>query len=139
MSALRRAAFTRWDAAGSVADSPAVARACPELRLVHSGIDPARALNAQGDSFWRGSAGFARVTRPTAASTACSAAMIRGTAGSASARTSVTLDGGGGFGGPLVCAHLSQNGDVLELIERCGDVRPPAVPPPPEEPPPAPL
>jgi len=126
MSALRRAAFTSrpeadrpTDAAGDAASPPPPS----ELLLVHAGLEPARALDDQGDLFWWGAAGFARLSQPYQQFCRVIRGYDPGHGGLSPSVTgadpgpALTLDGGCGFGGPLVGAHLSQNGDVLELIQ----------------------
>jgi len=86
------------------------------LLLVHAGMDPARPLTEQGDTFWWGAAyvspdmppcgGFRRLVRGY------------GRGGGASVGPFLaSLDGGCGFGGPLVAACFAADGTVLEMLE----------------------
>lgn len=101
ISALRRAAYTRDNA----------------LLFVNAGVDPRRPLSAQRDTFWWGNRefetssvpydGFRRVVR--GADPKRSGVVLRG--GTAS------IDGGCGFGGPLIAACFDATGELVDLIE----------------------
>ncbi|MBP2228383.1 hypothetical protein J2847_001665 [Azospirillum agricola] len=123
-NALRRAAYTGGADGGGDADGdgngngndgggPDDAR----LLLVSAGIDPARPLTGQGDAFWWGGNGFARLD----ASYGAFRRLVRGfdpaRRGLAAGPHTITLDGGCGFGGPLVCARLDSAGEPLELLQ----------------------
>jgi serine/threonine protein phosphatase 1 len=100
-SVLRRAAYTRDNA----------------LLFVNAGIDPTRPLSQQTDSFWWGSRdfeslesrydGFARVVRG-ADPQHRGVVVTDGTA---------SIDGGCGFGGPLVAACFDAAGTLIEILE----------------------
>ncbi|MGQ9364815.1 hypothetical protein [Azospirillum sp. ST 5-10] len=106
-SALRRAAFT---------GSPEAVEPGGVL-LVNAGIDPGRPFGHQGDSFWWGGSGFARIDGPYGGF----ARVVRGydpaRQGVQAGDFTATLDGGCGFGGPLVCGVVSPTGDLLELFQ----------------------
>ncbi len=101
MSVLRHAAYTEDG----------------RLLFVHAGVDPARPLSAQSDSFWWGSAGFAGITEPYAGF----AMVVRGYdarhGGLAATEFTTTIDGGCGFGGPLVAACFDPDGAMVQAIE----------------------
>ncbi|WP_029010807.1 hypothetical protein [Azospirillum halopraeferens] len=106
-SALRRAAYT---------GSPEA----PEpggVLLVNAGIDPSRPFGHQGDSFWWGAHGFARIDAPYGGF----ARVVRGYdpagQGVRIGDVTATLDGGCGSGGPLVCGLIAPTGEVLELFQ----------------------
>jgi serine/threonine protein phosphatase 1 len=56
-------------------------------------------------------------TAPTAASSAWSAAFERAHAGIQTSQFTASIDGGCGFGGPLVAACFDKRGDVVDSIE----------------------
>jgi serine/threonine protein phosphatase 1 len=85
--------------------------------FVSGGIDPSRPLAAQGDAFWWGGddvlaleapfEGFCRVVRGS----------DRRRRGLVETRFAVSLDAGGGRGGPLLAACLTASGGLGDLIE----------------------
>lgn len=101
LSELRRAAFTADNA----------------FLFVNAGLDPSRPLEAQSDSFWWGHTDFAAMSEPYLDY----AQVVRGFdpqhPGIALAERVVTLDGGCGFGGPLVAALLEPEGGIVERLE----------------------
>lgn len=104
ITVLQRAALTEDMGAGA-------------LLFVHAGIDPARPLAAQGDSFWWEASGFDRITPPFETfgrifrgyDPAGKGALLDGYA--------VTLDGGSANGGPLLAASVAPDGQIAELFE----------------------
>ena len=111
MSTLRRAAYT--DDKG--------------LLLVHAGLDPARPLVEQGDALWWGHAGwtkidspyegFRRVVRGFDRTARARTAAEGGLAGVIAGPYTLTVDGGCGFGGPLVAVCLTSDGEIVDQIE----------------------
>lgn len=105
-SALRRAAHCSDPLRGD-----------PGLLLVSAGLDPARALAQQGDAFWWGGPGFARIVEPYLGFRR----VVRGydplRGGIAVTDFTATLDAGSGFGGPLVCGCLAPSGEILDLFQ----------------------
>ena len=101
MSSLRHAAFT--------GDGT--------LLFVPAGIDTSRPLSEQGDSFWWGGAGFHRIDTPYSGFRR----VVRGFAwrrhGVDIKELTATIDGGCGFGGPLVAACFDAAGEVVDMIE----------------------
>ncbi len=87
------------------------------LLFVHAGLDPARPLNAQGDYFWWGSPAFDRLSSAYGGFRR----VIRGTnpqqRGLQVQPFSVSLDGGCGQGGTLICACFAPDGEILQAIE----------------------
>lgn len=85
------------------------------LLFVHAGLNPARALTEQGDDFWWSAANFNAIE-----SYAPFRAVVRGHdpehGGVRIGKAAISLDGGCGHGGKLVCAQLSDIGDVLEIL-----------------------
>ncbi len=104
MSVLRRAALTEETEEGP-------------LLFVHAGIDPARELSAQGDSFWWESGGFDKTTTQfenfkrlfRGCDPAGDGLKLEGYA--------VTLDAGCGSGGPLIAAAIMPDGRIVDIIK----------------------
>jgi hypothetical protein len=106
MTALRRAAFTAHTSGAPTA-----------LLFVNAGVDPTRPLFNQGDRFWWAGGGFTRATEAYEGFER----LVRGydpqREGLFAGDHRVSLDGGCGFGGPLVCGLFDAAGDLLEVIE----------------------
>jgi hypothetical protein len=87
------------------------------LLFVSAGIDPARPLAAQGDSFWWNADGFDRLEGPFEGF----ARVVRGfdpkRGGVAVDEWSICLDGGCGFGGTLIAGGFDGHGELVELVE----------------------
>ncbi|MGE5539636.1 MAG: hypothetical protein ACM30I_13540 [Gemmatimonas sp.] len=84
--------------------------------FVSAGIDVSKPLDAQGDSFWWGGTafnaiagydGFKRIVR----------GHDRARSGLKVAAATVSLDGGAGFGGPLLACAVAPDGEVLEVLQ----------------------
>lgn len=125
-SALRRAAHVGPPAADSARNEsaaihpPAAARADQPTSgplFVCAGVDPARPFALQGDRFWWGAAGFARMEAPFSGF----ARVVRGydpaKGGAAAGDFHATLDGGCGFGGALVCAGFDSAGQIIDSFQ----------------------
>lgn len=105
---LKRAAFT--ENAGSNDNEG------NNILLVHAGIDPALALTEQDDQFFWADEAFSKMQRPYVPfrtvirghDPECQGVQIGG--------VTITLDGGCGSGGKLVCAGLSSEGEVVEML-----------------------
>lgn len=86
------------------------------LLFVHAGLDPSRPLAAQGDGFWWSARGFNHIETPYRPFRT----VIRGFdpegQGIHIGPAVVSLDGGCGRGGKLVCAQLSNIGDIIEIL-----------------------
>lgn len=100
MSALRHAAFTEDGG----------------LLFVHAGIDPHRPLSAQSDSFWWGGSGFASMTESYSGYRRVIRGFDRRRAGLQETQFTVSLDGGSGFGGPLLAALFDPEGTILTTV-----------------------
>ncbi len=111
-NALRRAAYT-----GHADGNPDGTTSEGGLLLVSAGIDPARPLGEQGDAFWWGGNGFARLTEPYGSFRRLVRGFDPARQGVAAGAVGLTLDGDCGFGGHLVCARLDSFGDVLDLFQ----------------------
>jgi serine/threonine protein phosphatase 1 len=101
MNVLRRAAYTRD---GTVL-------------FVNAGVDPRRPLAQQSDSFWWGSRDFEALSSPYGGFRR----IVRGAdprrRGVAIDETIASIDGGCGFGGPLVTACFDGAGNLVAMIE----------------------
>lgn len=101
---LRRAAFTEHQNNNDT-----------NILFVHAGLDPALPLTAQGDRFWWSARSFGAMKTPYHPFRT----VIRGCdpdrGGVSVGQVSVSLDGGCGYGGQLVCAQVSSSGEVLSL------------------------
>jgi serine/threonine protein phosphatase 1 len=97
------------------------------LLFVHAGIDPARDLSEQGDALWWGHpgwgrldaayCGFRRVVRGYDRSARNRTRVEGGIEGVVAAPFTLTVDGGCGFGGPLVALCLTPDGEIVDQIE----------------------
>ncbi|MDP6788500.1 MAG: hypothetical protein QGI13_15375 [Rhodospirillales bacterium] len=101
MSALRRAAY--------VADN--------SLLFVHAGIDVTRPLSEQTDSFWWGGGGFDAITAPYGAFGRVVRGFDHRHRGLEEKDATVSIDGGCGFGGPLLAVCFDGAGQVVDTIE----------------------
>jgi serine/threonine protein phosphatase 1 len=101
MSALRRAAATDD---GS-------------LLFVSAGINPARALADQGDAFWWGGRGFETLAAPYAGFRRLVRGLDAARGGVVSGAYTTSIDGGCGFGGPLIAACFAPDGRLIETLE----------------------
>lgn len=103
-SVLRRAAFTEHKHSND-----------NNILFVHAGINPARPFTDQGDEFWWASKNFNGM-EPYAPFKA----VVRGHDpdhnGVHVGKASISLDGGCGHGGKLVCAQMSSAGDIIEMF-----------------------
>jgi serine/threonine protein phosphatase 1 len=101
MSALKRAAYT---------DDR-------RILFVNAGIDPARPIEAQNDSFWWNDGGFDRLSQPFDGF----AKVVRGYdprhRGVSDAPLTASVDGGCGFGGRLVAGCFDPAGEMVDRIE----------------------
>lgn len=88
-----------------------------QILFVNAGLDPARPLDEQRDSFWWGAGDFERLEEPYGSFVR----LVRGFdprhRGLRQGAVTVTLDNGCGFGGNLVAACLDRQGDIVDSIE----------------------
>ena len=101
LGALRRAAYTEERS----------------VLFVNAGLDPARPLEAQIDSFWWSPGAFDEVTEPYGGFRRVVRGFDPSHGGFAVTEHTVTVDGGCGFGGVLMAACLTPEGEILEVIE----------------------
>ena len=88
-----------------------------ELLLVHAGVDPGRPLTEQGDTFWWGSGYFADMDQPFAGFKRVIRGFDRQKRGMMLADHIASLDGGCGFGGTLIAACFTLDGEICDQIE----------------------
>jgi serine/threonine protein phosphatase 1 len=87
------------------------------ILLAHAGIDPSRPLNAQSDSFWWGSPGFATLDQPYGEFAMVVRGFDRQRPGVVSTGYTTTIDGGCGFDGPLIACAFDSDGIVVDRVE----------------------
>jgi serine/threonine protein phosphatase 1 len=113
MAGLRRACAVGRSEAALESEAPEGAG----LLCVNAGLDPSRPLDSQKDSFWWPSGGFGRLQAPYAGF----ARVVRGFAkerpGLELGDFTATVDGGCGFGGPLLAACFALDGRLLDSLE----------------------
>lgn len=107
-NALRRAAHTAT--ADHTGDEPR------GVLLVSAGIDPGRPLGAQADSFWWGHPGFLRLDKPYAGFHRVVRGFDPQHRGTDVTAFTATIDDGCGFGGPLSCACLAPDGEIVDIL-----------------------
>jgi hypothetical protein len=100
-AALRHAAYT--DEAG--------------LLFVHAGIDPHRALAAQGDAFWWSGADIVGLNAPFARFIRVIRGFDRDRRGVVEGPFGVSVDGGAGRGGRLQAACFAADGQLVDFCE----------------------
>jgi serine/threonine protein phosphatase 1 len=84
--------------------------------FVSAGLDAAKPLAAQGDSFWWGATAFDAIQSYDGIKR-----IVRGydrhRAGLRMAAATVSLDAGAGFGGPLLACAFDNDGNMLEVLQ----------------------
>lgn len=107
---LRRAAFTELRLVNEADSTPC------NLLFVHAGINPRLPLLSQGDHFWWASKNFNALAEPYAPFRA----VIRGhdpdRNGIHVGRAAISLDGGCGRGGQLICARIETSGKIADML-----------------------
>jgi serine/threonine protein phosphatase 1 len=101
LSSLRHAAFT--DRGG--------------VLFVHAAIAASRPLAAQGDAFWWGSGDILELAAPFDGFRRVVRGFDQRLRGFVEREFAVSLDGGAGHGGRLICACFAPNGNLLERLE----------------------
>jgi serine/threonine protein phosphatase 1 len=101
LSALRRAAFTDDGT----------------LLFVHAGIDPAKPLDLQGDTFWWCDSDILKLAAPFAGFARVVRGIDRHHAGLVETQYAASIDAGCGFGGPLMAVCFAPGGAIVERIE----------------------
>jgi len=88
-----------------------------QLLFVHAGIDASRTLQEQGDSFWWAGESFGDITLPYDPFAKVIRGYDPGHGGLHLNCVTATIDGGCGFGGSLIGAGFTPEGEVFELLE----------------------
>lgn len=101
---MRRAAL-----AGTTADGK-------KLLFVPAGFDSSRSLEDQGESIWWTSAPFGMSGRAQSAYSRIVRGFDSVNEGAVLDQSAVTLDGGSGRGGPLICGCFTPAGKLIELV-----------------------
>lgn len=87
-----------------------------KLLLVPAGFDSTRTLDDQGESLWWTSAPFCLNNRAQAAYSRVVRGFDSVNGGAILDDAAVTLDGGCGRGGPLMCGGFTSNGKLADII-----------------------
>jgi serine/threonine protein phosphatase 1 len=101
MTGLRRAAFTQD---------------CG-LLFVHAGLDPARPLERQGDSFWWSARAFDAITSPYEDFSLVVRGFDPAHQGIVRTASTLSIDAGCGFKGALLALRLAPDGSEMDRIE----------------------
>jgi serine/threonine protein phosphatase 1 len=101
MTGLRRAAFTQDRG----------------LLFVHAGLDPARPLDRQGDSFWWSTRAFDSIKSPYEDFNFVVRGFDPGRQGMVRTGSTLSIDAGCGFNGPLLALRLAPDGSEIDRIE----------------------
>jgi serine/threonine protein phosphatase 1 len=101
VTALRRAAFTDDG----------------QLLFVNAGLDPSRPLETQNDSFWWHASAFARITDPYGGFRRVVRGFDPRHPGIELGDFTATVDGGCGFGGPLLAGCFALDGSLADSLE----------------------
>lgn len=87
------------------------------LLFVNAGIDPSRPIETQKDTFWWVSSGFEKLDKPYSGYRRVIRGFSPDQPGLLVGDFTASLDGGCGFGGPLMAACFATNGEVVEQLE----------------------
>jgi serine/threonine protein phosphatase 1 len=87
------------------------------LLFVHAGVDPGKAMAAQGDAFWWSDCDILDLSAPFAGFRRVVRGFDRRQRGLVEREFAVSLDGGSGRGGPLLAAAFAPDGAVLEVVQ----------------------
>jgi serine/threonine protein phosphatase 1 len=87
------------------------------LLFVHAGIDPRRALMAQGDAFWWSSTDILELAAPFGNFGRIIRGFDRDRRGVVEGQYAVSVDGGAGRGGRLQAVCLSADGQIVDFCE----------------------
>lgn len=102
---------TQWRRAAYTVDR----REAP-LLFVNAGINPARALEEQGDCFWWAGQNFNAITAPYNPFSKVIRGYDPAHGGVNLNCVTATIDGGCGFGGELVCAGFTNEGEIFDMV-----------------------
>jgi len=88
-----------------------------DLLFVNSGIHPNRPLDTQADIFWWGSSEFDAMDSEYGGFRKIVRGFDRQRRGVVTEEFTITLDGGCGFGGPLLAGCIERDGTLAEVLE----------------------
>lgn len=88
-----------------------------KILFVNAGLDPARPLHAQSDSFWWGGDEFTNLKEPYGDFTRMVRGFDRKNRGVRLEDYAISLDAGAGRGGSLTAAAFDADGAVTEILE----------------------
>ena len=120
LGSLRRAAYTQPRALAAPeedSDDGSAGERGWGLLFVNAGLDPSRPLEAQKDSFWWGSSGFASLDFPYGGYRRVVRGFCPRHPGLELGDFTATVDAGCGFGGPLLAACFTAAGELVDRIE----------------------
>lgn len=86
------------------------------LLFVNSGLNPAAALDDQGESFWKSGQSFSAITQAYAPFEKVIRGYDPNHEGVRINCVTASLDGGAGFGGTIICAGMDSSGKIQELM-----------------------
>jgi serine/threonine protein phosphatase 1 len=86
------------------------------LLFVHAGYDPDKPLELQSDILWWGGGDILDLDTPIPGFTRIVRGFERGHAGRQRGTHAVSLDGGAGFGGPLLAACFDRAGAIVDQV-----------------------
>lgn len=122
--------ITRWTSAlrGAINAAPGHAQLISALNhaaytddgallFVNCGVDVARPMTAQGDNFWWDAGGFENIAEPYEGYRRIVRGYDPSHGGIHIGNVAATIDGGCGFGGPLVAACFLSSGEEDDRIE----------------------
>jgi serine/threonine protein phosphatase 1 len=87
------------------------------LLFVHAGIDPRRALSAQGDAFWWSTTDILALAEPYAGFGKVVRGFDQDRRGVVEGPFGVSVDAGAGRGGPLQAVCLAADGAIVDFFE----------------------
>jgi len=87
------------------------------LLFVHAGLDVNRPLSQQSDTFWWGGRDFDKIDAPYDGFRRVVRGFDRDHRGLDARPAAVSLDGGCGFGGPLLAACFDAGGEIADTVE----------------------
>ena len=86
------------------------------MLFVHAGVDPGKPLDLQRDALWWGGVDILELDAPYGGFRRVIRGFDRRHGGLVQSPYAVSLDGGSGFGGPLLAACFAPDGSLLETI-----------------------
>ncbi|HEX7968627.1 MAG TPA: hypothetical protein VF502_10425, partial [Stellaceae bacterium] len=87
------------------------------LLFVHAGIDPTKPLQLQGDALWWGGANILELAAPYGGFRRVVRGHDRHHGGLVERPYAASIDGGSGFGGPLLAACFAADGTLIDSLQ----------------------